>query len=45
MPIPSKAPTAMAFGAEPIIVPIPPIAAAVGMPKTKTLEMLESFPN
>ena len=31
MPIPSSAPTAMALGADPIIVPIPPIHAPDGI--------------
>ena len=41
----SSAPAAMAFGGVPIMVPIPPVAAAMGIPSNKAFEKPEFFPS
>ena len=45
MPLFSKIPTAIALGGVPIMVPIPPVVAAMAIPKSKALVVPDSFPN
>ncbi len=41
----SNAPTAMAFGGVPMMVPMPPVAAAIGMPNSKAFANPEPLPS
>ena len=45
MPAFSSAPAAMAFGGVPIMVPMPPVAAAIGMPSSKAFAKPEFLPS
>jgi hypothetical protein len=44
-PLAARAPTAMAFGGLPRIVAIPPVVAAIGMPRMSPLATGEPFPS
>src|SRR5258705_1758139 len=44
MPIFSNAPTAIRFGGLPMMVPMPPVVAAIGTPNNKAFDIPDLFP-